>query len=105
MRWSIITSERPVFITSDSPVTVLHPSMRFRGLKDAETSVIFPLSPTRVLHLDNRNSEPDCQYYAVPGKGEVQNILNWRNVVEHMFTHRHPDEVSAEMFAVDEKAA
>lgn len=105
MRWAIVASERPVFITSDNPVTIIHPSLRFRGLKDAETSVMFPLSPTRVLHLDNRHSEPDSQYYAVRGKGEAQNLLIWRNAIEHMFSHRHPDEVSEEMLAADERAA
>ena len=105
MRWSIIASEKPVFITSDHPVTIIHPSMRFRGLKDAETNVMFPLSPTRILYLDNRHSEPDSQYYSVRGKGEAQNLLIWRNAIEYMFSHRHPDEVSEEMLAADERAA
>jgi hypothetical protein len=59
MRWAILLSEEPVFITTDNPVVTLHPSLQFRGIKNAETSVVFPLSPTRLLHIDNRMSEPD----------------------------------------------
>ncbi|WAX94249.1 DUF4238 domain-containing protein [Aminobacter sp. NyZ550] len=99
MRWAIIASDTPVFITSDNPVTIIHPSLQFRGLKDPETSVLFPLSPTRMLYLDNRRSEPDSQYYAVRGQGEAQNLLVWRNAIEHMLSHRHPDEVCAEMIS------
>ncbi|WP_368389280.1 DUF4238 domain-containing protein [Mesorhizobium sp. LMG 17147] len=104
MRWAIIASDQPVFITSDNPVTFIHPSLKFRGLKNEETSVMFPLSPTRILYLDNRQSEPDAQYYALGGKGESQNLLIWRNAIEHMFSHRHPDEVCSEMLADAEAA-
>lgn len=104
MRWAIIASDNPVFIKSDNPVTIIHPSLQFRGLKDPETSVLFPLSPTRMLYLDNRRSEPDAQYYAVDGKGEAQNLLVWRNAIEHMLSHRDPDEVCAEMISGTEVA-
>lgn len=104
MRWVIIASEEPVFITSDNPVTFIHPDLRFRGLKNPDTSVLFPLSPTRVLCLDNRHTEPDSQYYAVRGKGEAQNLLVWRNAIEHMFTHRDPYELCVELVADAEKA-
>lgn len=104
MRMGVIASEAPVFITSDNPVTVLHPSLQFRGLKDAETSVLFPLSPTRIAFFDNRMAEPDGQYYQVRARGEEHNMLIWRNAIEHMFSHRHTDEVCAEMLAAAEAA-
>ncbi len=99
MRWMIVVAEEPVFITSDNSVSFLHPSMRFRGLKNPDTTMIFPLSPTRLLCLDNRHKEPDSQYYAARGRGEAHNLLIWSNALEHMFAHRNPDEVSAELLA------
>lgn len=97
MRWAVSVSETPVFITSDNPVILLHDSLRFRGFKNPETSVVFPLSPTRVLFLDHRHSEPDGQYYAVKDTAPSFNGLLWRDCNEHMFSSRHPEEVCAEM--------
>jgi hypothetical protein len=74
MRWAILLSEEPVFITTDNPVVTLHPSLQFRGIKNAETSVVFPLSPTRLLHIDNRMSEPDGQYYPLRASAGSLNV-------------------------------
>jgi hypothetical protein len=100
MRMMMVVAEKPAFITSDNPVTILHPSLRFRGIKDPDTTIILPLSPTRSLVLDNRHSEPDGAYYALPnGSPASANLLVWRNAMDYMFSSRHPDEVSAEMLA------
>jgi hypothetical protein len=97
MRWAILLSEEPVFVTSDNPVVMLHPSLKFRGIKDAETSVIFPLSPTRVLHIDNRMSEPDGQYYPLRGSAGSLNGLLWRHAIDAMYSSRHTDHVCTEI--------
>lgn len=97
MRWAVLFSEQPVFITSDNPVTIDHPSMQQKGLNDPETVVSFPLSPTRILMMDNRHSEPDSQYYPIRFDPAATNLLTWRNSIEHMFSRRHPDEVCREM--------
>lgn len=97
MRWSIVFADTPVFITSDNPVVPLHPSLRFRGLKDPHTSLAFPLSPTRVLQLDNLHSEPANQYYPLKISPGIMNSLIWRNVFSSMFSSRPTEEVCAEM--------
>jgi hypothetical protein len=102
MRWAVVFSESPVFITSDNPVTVLHPSLRFRGFNNPQTSVIFPLSPTRYLTMDNRHSEPDGHYYPLNNPAANMNLLVWRNANEHIFSHRDPDLVCAELVAEGE---
>jgi hypothetical protein len=104
MRWSVLRSETPVFIASDNPVTVLHPSNEFRGLLDPLTTVIFPISPTHVLHFDHRYSELANQYYPCP-EPATQNFLMWRNSFEHAFSPRHPRDVVGEMAAEAEKFA
>jgi hypothetical protein len=99
MRWAILLSEEPVFITTDNPVVTLHPSLQFRGIKNPETSLVFPLSPTRLLHLDNRMSEPDGQYYPLKTNPGSMNGLLWRYAINAMYSSRHTDYVCAEICA------
>ena len=103
MRWSVLCSDEPVFITTDAPVTFVHPSLKFRGIKNAETMILFPISPTRVLCMDWLHHEPASQYYRLNGDGSTQNLLLWRNALEYMFTHRHPDEVCLSICADAER--
>ncbi|MFZ6769775.1 DUF4238 domain-containing protein [Undibacterium sp. Di26W] len=103
MRWSVVFSDEPVFITTDAPVTFLHPSHKFRGIKDAETMVAFPISPTRLLYMDRLFHEPGNQYYRLNGDGSKHNLHLWRNALEYMFTHRQPDDVRASMNAEAER--
>ncbi|UZE48454.1 hypothetical protein ONR75_27250 [Rhodopseudomonas sp. P2A-2r] len=77
----------------------LHLSLQFRGIKNAETSVVFPLSPTRVLHIDNRMSEPDGHYYPLRGSAGGLNGLLWRYAINAMYSSRHTDHVCAEICA------
>lgn len=104
MRMVMLVAEKPVFVTSDNPVTVTHPSLQFRGLKDPETTISFPISPTRMLVLDNRHGEPDGVYYPlVDDNPAPHNLLTWRAAMEHMFSPRHPDEICAELLADEER--
>ena len=104
MRWAVVFSEEPLFVTSDNPISVLHPSLRFQGFNNPETSVLFPLSPTRYLHLDNRHSEPDGHYYPLKQPAANVNLLLWRSANEYMFAHRDPDAICAELVAEGERA-
>lgn len=103
MRWSVLCSDKPVFITTDAPVTFIHPSLEFRGINDPETVIIFPISPTRLLCMDHRLQEPSNQYYQLDGDGSIQNLLLWRNSLEYMFSHRHTDLVCASLNAEAER--
>lgn len=104
MRTVMVAAKKPVFITSDNPVTITHPSLEFLGIRDPETTITFPISPTRMLVLDNRHSEPDGVYYELADdNAAAQNLLVWRNAMEHMFSHRHTDEVCAEFVANEDR--
>ena len=103
MRWAVIVSETPVFITTDNPVAILHPSLKFRGLNDPDTSIMFPLSPTRILSMDNRHDQPDARYYPLKHNPASWNTLLWRNAIDHLFSSRHPDIVCAEMMSDAER--
>ncbi len=97
LRWAIVVSERPIFVTSDNPVAFHHPSLQFKGIRDSQTFVSFPLSPTRILMMDHRHDQPSGRYYSLSHSGASTNTLTWRNSIEHMFSSRHPEEVCQEM--------
>jgi hypothetical protein len=99
MRWAVLISDEPVFITSDNPVLVGDTLGPHRGLEHPDAMVTFPLSPTRVPIMDNRHSEPDAQFYPLKHDPASINMLIWRNAIEHMFASRDPHEVCAEMIA------
>lgn len=103
MRWTILCADKPTFITSDNPVTIVHPSLRFRGISDPQTIVMFPLSPTRMLTMDHLHNEPRDAYYNLADDGAAQNILIWRGANEHMFSSRHPDEVCRDFLRSEER--
>jgi len=98
MRWGFLFSEKPVFITTDNPVITMTPGLKFKGLRDPTTTLLFPVSPTRVLFMDNRLGEPDGHYYPAIDPPSV-NSMFWRESIDHMFSSRHPDEVCWEMDA------
>lgn len=52
-KWGIVFSERPAFVTSDSPM-VLHRGTATKqsiGYGTAGTQILFPISPTRLLAI------------------------------------------------------
>lgn len=97
MRWSVICADDPSFITTDAPVTFVHPSLKFRGLRNPETRVLFPISPKRLLMMDNRVGEPDGLYYPLTGSAAPFNLLLWREAIGHIFSSRHTGLVCAEL--------
>lgn len=107
MRWAVVVSPTPSFITTDSPIVVLHESLTFKSFRNKDISVVFPLSPTRVLHMDWRHGEPDGHYYEVNPNTALLNLLLWRNSMNMMFAPRNPDEICAELvrFADTQEAA
>lgn len=104
MRWAVLCCEEPMFVTSDNPVNILHPSLDFKGLSNPDTVLSFPLSPTRILMMDNRHSEPNGAYYALSHDPAVENGLAWRNAIDHMFSPRDPIQVCAEIIADAERS-
>lgn len=103
MRWTMIVSQNPCFITSDNPVCIMHPSFKFMGLKNAETSVLFPISPTHLLLMDNRHTEPSNRYCDLMGSAGGYNGLMLNNAIQFGFSHRDPGVVFEEIISDMEK--
>jgi hypothetical protein len=66
---------------------ILHPNAK----------VAFPLSPTRLLCVDNLR-QPENQYYPLSAsKSREYNFLTWVNTDQFMISPRHTDEVIYEI--------
>ncbi len=99
-RWSVIFSDDPLFITTDNPVVVVNKEREVFGLKSQGAIITFPISPTRILVLDDMHNEPCGRYYPLSkdGPGPI-NLTLWRNSQNFMVSPRHTDEVCVEMLA------
>lgn len=97
-RWSVIYSEKTTFVTSDKPVVKQHQNKETFGFGTEGTFISFPLSPTRLLIMDDMHHEPAGQYYPLhnndPG---LFNLLIWRNCSIFMISQRNIGEVLLEM--------
>jgi hypothetical protein len=99
-RWSVIVSNQPVFITSDSPVAMANDKHKTYGIKTEGTVIIFPISPTRLLCLDTLYNEPKNQYYPLEFQdARSYNMLIWINAPRYMFSHRNSDEILVEIMS------
>ena len=96
-RWSVICSGNPVFVTSDNPVSKQHQSRPVFGFGTEGVVVTFPVSPTRLLVMDDLFEQPAGQYYELSNSGPgPYNLLIWRNG-NLMISHRNSDAVMSEM--------
>jgi hypothetical protein len=97
-RWSVVLADGEHFITSDRPVAVQHQSREIFGVGTPGAIVSFPLSPTRILVMDDRHQEPANQYY--PLKSDNIGVFNyniWREGTRFMVTGRPVSEVLSEI--------
>ncbi|MDK9716892.1 MAG: DUF4238 domain-containing protein [Trichlorobacter sp.] len=97
-RWSIIFADTPAFITSDNPVCKDHLEKEKFGFGTEGTIVTFPISPTRLLIMDDNHNEPAGQHYPLCADGPGPfNLGIWKNGSRFMISQRDVDEVLAEM--------
>lgn len=60
--------------------------------------MIFPLTPTRLLVMDDRLDQPSGQYYSLIQDGPAPyNLTVWRGCSRFMISPRNTDEVCTEM--------
>jgi hypothetical protein len=99
-RWSVVFSADPVFVTTDTPVTIRNQTRERFGVKTPGTIISIPLSPTRVLLMDDRLDQPLGQYYPLGSHGPAPFNLNaWHCCERFMISSRTTDEVCAELLA------
>jgi hypothetical protein len=97
-RWAIVFSENEHFITSDNPVVVENHYKDIFGINTEGTMITFPLSPQRILIMDDLYEEGDGKYYPLKDNNPVPfNFTFWRNAKEFMLSKRHPNIVCEEI--------
>lgn len=99
-RWSIVFSEPDIFITSDRPVVLQHQSRETFGFGTQNSIVTFPLSPRRMLMMDDLHAEPAGQYYPLkPSNAGAFNYNIWSKGSRFMVTGRAVHDVLSEILA------
>jgi len=102
-RWSIVLADADTFITSDRPVSIHHADRQVVGFDTAGGVICFPLSPTRLLIMDDLHNEPANQCYPLQKSniGGFNNLI-WRGGSRFMITGRSVPEVLTELLAFEE---
>jgi len=97
-RWSVVLAERDTFITTDKPVSVQHQSKERFGIGTKGVIVTFPLSPTRLLVMDDMHDEPANQYYPLQlSNAGAFNCTIWHGASRFLITGRPITEVLMEI--------
>lgn len=97
-RWSVVFTESNQFITTDKPVFKYHQEKDVFGFGTKGTLISFPLSPRRLLVMDDLHEEPANQYYPLnPGALGAFNYSIWRNGSRFMISGRPIPEVLNEI--------
>ena len=101
-RWSIVCADADTFITTDKPVGVQHQTREKAGFGTPGAIVTFPLSPKRLLVMDDMHAEPANQYYPLKDSNAgAFNLTIWRNGSRFMITGRPIPDVLNELLALD----
>jgi hypothetical protein len=88
-RWAIVFSEDPVFVTSDTPLILENIHQCPFGFSTPGTMLFFPMTPTRILMMDDRTDQPSGRYYPLDQLNPSQtNLLLWRNCERFIISPR-----------------
>ncbi len=102
-RWAVIVSDAPVFATSDNPVMVLHEDLLLRGLGFFGGDILVPISPTRMMMLDDRHNEGNHYYRLhIETLGAFHGIV-LRYALRFLISSRPSDEVLSELVALSDQ--
>lgn len=103
-RWSVVYSKNPIFCTSDNPVIMANPTESSFGIMTKGTKILFPLSPTRFLILDDHLQVQDGSYYAAkPGAQEHFCGMVWFLTHKFLIAHGDPLEFLRGVVALRDK--
>jgi hypothetical protein len=103
-RWSVVFSESDVFVTGDKPVVLSHAERDVFGYGTRGTILQFPLSPRRMLVLDDMHNEPANQYYPLdPVCAGAFNYTTWHGSTRFLITGRGVEEVLSEICAAGDQ--
>jgi hypothetical protein len=96
-RWAVLVAEEPLFATSDQPFIVLHEDIFLRSIGFFAGSIMIPISPTRVMFLDDSHEEGNGYYALQPETIGAFHGIVLHHAIRFMISSRPSDEVLAEL--------
>ena len=91
-QWSIYCCEKPVFFTSDKPVVQIHPERKTFGVGTPGVEIFFPISPYRMLRMNDRVGEaPDGFYNFLEAGAAGFNCYTMGDATRFLISHEHFD--------------
>ncbi len=102
-RWSVVFVDQPLFVTSTSPFFVTNPELDPIQVLGPKSTLMWPISPTRILCLDELD-EPSDLYYPLRDLKAVgmYTYLSWVNTDHFLLPPRPIPDVLHEMIVVCE---
>jgi hypothetical protein len=94
-RWSMIVIDDPLFVTSDHPLFVASPELNRHQIGGRDAVLLFPVSPTRVLCLDNVAAPGNRYYHLESDQADLYNRMTWVNTEAFMISPRNIFDVLA----------
>lgn len=94
-RWSIVFIDDPLFVTSDFPLFVPEPEMERYQIGGKNAIIMFPISPTRILCMDDLDEPPNQYYHLHNRQSDLYNWLTWVNTESFMISPRNIYDVLA----------
>lgn len=96
--WSIVFAEEDTFITTDRPVGFVHRTNRKAGPGTQGALSLFPISPRRLLVINDLHAEPWKGYaQLLPSDAGMFNRALWQSAVRFAITGRPVPEVLQEI--------
>lgn len=97
-RWSVVCCDADTFVTTDKPVVLSNQYRERFGYGTRGTVLTLPLSPTRLLIMDDEHEEPANQYHQLRiGSAGAFNLRAWRGAARFLVTGRPIHEVLGEI--------
>lgn len=87
-RWSIVFIDKPLFVTSDYPVFVPQPELSRYQIGGKNAYVMFPISPTRILWMDDLDAPPNQCCHVENDQADVYNSFTWVNTDSFLISPR-----------------
>jgi len=102
-RWAVMVAKKPLFATCDNPVMVLHDDSTLRGLGFFGGDILVPVSPTRMMILDDKHSEGNNYYELHPETLGALHGITLRYSLRFLISSRPSDEVLSELVALSDR--
>ncbi len=106
-KWSIIISEEKKFITSDNPIIIDNNLTNIFGLNTQGTIILFPISPKRLLQLEDYtddNEKEEVSYHPInEDHHSLYNHIIWNSSDNHILANKNFEDILNEIYNYIEK--